>query len=62
MTKAQWKAIYDYCDNYGISKAGLLRSLKERGSVDRRATLEDLGDYANGLTYDEMIQWLENEL
>ena len=62
MTKAQWKALYDYCDENGISKYNLLKDLKEHGSVDRRASLEDLGDYAEGLDYDGMKQWLENEL
>ena len=62
MTKAQWKAIYDYCEEYGITKAQLLKELKANGTVERTAGLEDLGEYVNKNTYNAMIEFLEANL
>lgn len=60
MTKAQWKAIYDYCEEYGIPKSALLKELKVNGTVSRDTTLEELGDYPENSTYDAMIKFLED--
>lgn len=62
MTKAQWKAIYDYCEEYSIPKSALLKELKENGTVSRDTTLEELGDYPESATYDAMIKFLEENL
>ena len=62
MTKAQWCAIYNYCEEYGYTKYGLLDALKANGTVGRSTRLEDLGDHANGNTYNAMMQFLEDNL
>ena len=62
MSKAQWKAIYDYCEEYGISRYDMLKDLKANGTVSRDTTLEELGDYTDGDTYDAMIRFLEENL
>ena len=63
MTKAQWKAIYDYCKENGYAKPNeLLSELKSVNAVDRQASVEDLGDYADGYEYDGMMDYLNREL
>lgn len=62
MTKAQWAAIYNYCEEYGCTKYDLLNALKANGTVGRSTRLEDLGEYANGNTYDAMAQFLGDNL
>ena len=62
MNKAEWKAVYDYCEEYNIPKSALLKELKCNGTVDRGDTLEDLGQYVNKHTYDAMITFLEENL
>lgn len=62
MTKAQWKALYDFGREYGYSRFELLAALKENGTVDRHTTLEELGDYVNGNTYGAMRKFLEDNL
>ena len=62
MTKAQWKAIYDYCETNIISKWDLLEELKQNGTIDRSTNLDELGEYVNGNTYDDMMEFLERNL
>ena len=62
MTKGQWKAVYDFCDEYGIPTSALLKTLKENGTVDRGTTLDELGEYVNGHTYNDMINFLEENV
>lgn len=62
MTKAQWKAIYDYCDFYGYERSEVLIALKRNGTVSRDATIADLGEYTEKPTYDAMIKFLEENV
>lgn len=62
MTKAEWVAVYKYCEENGCTKAELLRELRSNGTIDRRDTLDDLGDYVRGHTFDDMIRFLEESL
>lgn len=63
MTKAQWKAIYDFCEDNGFyNPHELLIHLKRQGSVDRKDALEDLGEYPENKTYDGMIKFLSEEV
>ena len=62
MTKAQWRAIYDYCDEFDCTKRELLEELKANGAVDRNAEMEDLGDYPTDTSYDAMLQFLGESL
>jgi len=63
MTKAQWKAIYDYCEENGYGKPyELLTELKAINAVDRQASVEDLGDYADGYDYNGMKEFLQEAL
>lgn len=58
MTKAQWAAVYTFCEDMGLTKWELLNALKNNGTVDRSCKLEELSDYVSGTTYDEMMKWL----
>lgn len=62
MTKAHWAAIYNYCEKHLITKWDLLEALKENGTVERNTKLDELGDYVNGNTYDDMMCFLERNL
>lgn len=62
MTKAQWKAIYDYCDELGYTRAELLQELKANGTVDEDTRLENLGDCVKVKDYDTMLKFLEDNL
>ena len=63
MTKAQWSAVYDYCAEYGYdTPQELLKDLKENGTVERSTTLSNLNEYVNGKTYDDMYQFLGDNL
>jgi len=60
MTKAQWKAVYDFCNQYGFETPHeLLKHLKRNGSVDIYDKLENLGEYAIGESYDGMMEFLD---
>ena len=62
MTKSHWAAIYNYCEANIITKSELLKALQENGTVDRNTKLDELGDYVNGSTYDDMLKFLERNL
>lgn len=62
MTKAQWKAINDYCDELDCTKHELLTELKENGTIERGARIEDLGNYVTRKDYDTMLKFLEENL
>lgn len=62
MTRGQYAAINDYCEEYGYTKKELLEELKANGTVERNTKLEDLGEYANGNDYDSMMQFLWDNL
>ena len=63
MTKVQWRAIYDYCDEYGFDSLNdLLAVLRANGTVERDTTLSELGYYVNGKTYDDMYLFLEENI
>ena len=62
MTKAQWKAIYDYCNENSISRYDMLKELKANGTVSHDTILEELDEYTDGDTYDAMIKFLEDNL
>lgn len=61
MTKNQWKAVYDYCDENGLTCAELLGILRDNGTLGRYDTLEALSDYA-GNSYEKMRLFLEEEI
>ena len=58
MSKAQWAAIYTFCEDNGITKWELLTVLKNNGTVDRSCKLEELSEYVSGTGYEEMIKFL----
>lgn len=62
MNREQYKALYDFCETYNYNKFEVLRALKENGSIDKNATVGDIGDYVNGNTYDAMRKFLEDNL
>lgn len=63
MNKKQWKAVADFCAEYGYETTkDLLIELKGCGIVDGRDTLNDLGEYPNDDTYDGMMKWLQESI
>jgi hypothetical protein len=63
MTKAQWSAVYDYCTEYGYdTPKELLTDLKENGTVPQGTKLSELAEYVSGKTYDDMFQFLGENL
>ena len=63
MNKAQWSAVYHFCDDCGYdSPREVLAELKANGTVERNTQLVELGEYANGNTYDDMYKFLEENL
>ncbi len=63
MNKAQWKAIREFCREYGFENSQeLLQDLKGCGIINSHDTVDDLGYYPNGKTYDDMYQWLQEGL
>lgn len=63
MTKAQWKALYDFRDEMGYCGTyEVLTALKSAGAIDRNDTLEDLGDYDESGSYDGMTNFLTENL
>lgn len=63
MTKAQWSAVYDYCTEYGYDTPHqLLKDLRENGAVKRSTRLSDLDKYVSGKTYDDMYEFLGDNL
>ena len=62
MNKAQWAAIYNFCEDMGYTRKELLEELKANGAVEQNARLEDLGYYADGTDYDDMVKFLTDNL
>lgn len=62
MNKHQWAALYTFCEESLYSKWGVLRMLKENGVVDKDTTFDNLGEYVDGDTYDDMMKFLEENL
>ena len=63
MNKAQWKAIYDFCEDYGCFFASdLLKILKSNGTLNFRDTFEDLARLPKNNTYEAMIDFLTENL
>ena len=58
MTKAEWKAINDYCEENMMSRYEVMKSLKQSGTIARDDCLEDLDRYLRDHTYDAMMSFL----
>ncbi len=59
MKLEQYKAITDYCKEYGfMSKEELLTELKKSGVLDERSPLEDLAGAVDDETYETMYNFL----
>ena len=63
MNKAQWSALYNYCAEYGYdAPKDILAELKANGTVPSGTKLSELADYVNGKTFDDMYQFLGENL
>ena len=62
MTKTQTRAVNDFCRENCITKKELLEILKENGTIERNAKLDDLSDYVKGDTRKAMRQFLEGNV
>ena len=59
MKLEQYKAITDYCKEYGYTtKESLLKDLRESGVLDERSPLEDLAEAVADDTYETMYNYL----
>ena len=59
MKLEQYKAITDYCKEYGYkSKEELLAEVKTCGVLDERSPLEDLAEAVDDETYETMYNYL----
>ena len=59
MKLEQYKAITDYCKEYGYkSKEDLLAELKKSGVLDERSPIEDLAEQVADDTYETMYNYL----
>ena len=59
MKLEQYKAIVDYCKEYGYAnKEELLAELKRCGVLDERSPLEDLAEQVADDTYETMYNYL----
>lgn len=59
MKLEQYKAIMDYCKEYGYkTKEELLAELKKSGVLDERSPLEDLAEAVTDDTYETMYNYL----
>lgn len=63
MNKAQKKAVYDFCKDYGYyDSSEVLQTLKAMNIIDQRDTFDDLGKYPNNSTYEGMMDFLTESL
>ena len=58
MTKAEWKAVLDFCEENMMSRYELMKALKGIGAVARDDCIGDLGRYVRNHTYDGMMCFL----
>lgn len=58
MTKAEWKAVCDFCVENMMSRYELMQALKRNGTIARDDCLDDLGGYVRNHTYDCMMTFL----
>ena len=62
MTKAEWKAVNDFCVYNMMSKYELAKELKNNGTIAREGSLADLGRYVREHTYEDMMRFLEENV
>ena len=58
MTRAEWKAINDYCEENMMSRYEVVKTLKRNGTIARDDCLEDIDRYIRDHTYDAMMSFL----
>lgn len=59
MKLEQYKAIVDYCKEYGYAnKEQLLAELKKNGILDQSSPIEDLAEAVDDETYHTMYNYL----
>lgn len=57
MEKAQWKALYDFSDEVGLTLGQLVSQLKELNVVDKTTTPKTLDKYCKEPTYKAMMDF-----
>ena len=60
MDKQQFKAIYDFSNEVGLTPPQLLSQLKELRVVEKSTTLRDLDKYCKDSSYQAMINFLRS--
>lgn len=58
MEKSQWKALYDFSNEVGLTPGQLVSQLKELKVIDRNTTVKTLDNYVKGTSYIEMMNFL----
>lgn len=62
MNKAQWAALNDFCEENYCTRYDVLKALKANGTVDHSTKLKELGRYADGNSYEDMYNFLGDNL
>ena len=62
MTRAQYKALHDYANEFGYTTREILKELKANGTVAPDCKLDDLGDYVGKGDYATMFNFLADNL
>ena len=52
----------EYCEEFGYTTKEIVKELKLNGTIAANATADDLGEYTNGNTYNDMLDFLEENL
>lgn len=63
MNKAQKKAMYDFCRDYGFyGLHDVFMALKEIGAIERNESFSDIARYPKNGTYQAMYDFLADSL
>lgn len=62
MTKAQWRAFFDFCDNNAITLDVLRKTLILGGAMEKNETLDEFCIRVGINNYKEVKEYLEREV
>lgn len=61
-SKAQWKAIYNFCADNNLSLNQLECRLKDKGSILKTDSVRDLAEYVKEESYQDIYNFLDFEI
>lgn len=63
LSKAQWRAIYQYCEDNGYERpSALLKDLKDQGAISRQADIHSIADKPKSRSFKAMMNFLKRAL